>query len=120
MPKAKPNAKRHARSKAMRRLKSAAIWVLVVGGIGGLLYGLASTSGVPYGERQLVAIDFSSLNEEQKHEVLVEANAGRCDCGCGMRLAQCVATDMTCPIRQGNITRIRAMVQKVLKSGGGS
>jgi hypothetical protein len=120
MPKAKPNVKRHARSKAMRKLRRAAIWVLVLGGIGGLVYGLVTSSGVPYGERQLVAIDFSSLNEEQKDEVLVEANAGRCDCGCGMGLAQCVSTDMSCPIRQGNITRIRGMVQKVLNSGGGS
>lgn len=120
MAKAKPTAKRHARSKGLRRIKSAAIWLLAIAAIGGIIYGLANTSGVAYGERQLVAIDFSSLNEEQKHEVLVEANAGRCDCGCGMGLAQCVSTDMSCPIRQGNITRIRGMVQKALKTGGSS
>ena len=120
MPKAKPNVKRHARSKALRRLKSAAIWIVVIAGIGGVIYGLANTSAVAYGERQLVAIDFSSLNEEQKQAALVEANRGRCECGCGMGLAQCVSTDMSCPIRQGNITKIRDMVQKALKMGGSS
>ena len=118
--KAKPNVKRHARSKLVRRLKSAAIWLLVLGGIGGALYGLVNSSGVAYGERQLVAIDFSSLSEEQKHAALVEANQGRCDCGCGMGLAQCVSTDRSCPIRQGNIAKIRGMVQKALTIGGGS
>ena len=120
MAKAKPNAKRHARTKSLRKLKSAAIWILVIGGIVGIFYGLANTSGVAYGESQLVAIDFSSLNEEQKQAALVEANRGRCDCGCGMGLAQCVSTDMSCPVRQGNITRIRDMVQKALNMGGGS
>ena len=81
---------------------------------------LANTSGIAYGERQLTAIDFSSLNADQKRAALVEANADRCTCGCGMTLAQCVATDMTCPVRQDNITKIRGMVQRALASGGGS
>lgn len=104
----------------MARVKSAAIWIAVIATIGGVIYALANTSGVAYGERQLTAIDFTSLNSDQKHAALVEANASRCTCGCGMGLAQCVSTDMTCPIRTGNITKIRAMVQKALNSGGGS
>jgi hypothetical protein len=88
--------------------------------IAGILYGLANTSGIAYGERQLTAIDFTSLNSDQKRAALVEANADRCTCGCGMTLAQCVATDMTCPVRETNITKIRGMVQKALSSGGGS
>ena len=104
----------------MRRLKGAAIWLAVLAAIGGVIYGLANTSGIAYGERQLAVIDFTSLNESQKHSALVEANAGRCGCGCGMALAQCVATDMTCPIRLDNIAKIRAMVQKAQNSGGGS
>jgi hypothetical protein len=28
-----------------------------------------------------------------------------------MTLAQCVATDSTCPVREGNIDRIRTMVR---------
>ena len=88
--------------------------------IGGILYSLANTSGIAYNDRHLAVVDFSSLNEEQKRTALVEANTTRCGCGCGMTLAQCVATDMTCPIRTDNITKIRGMVQRVLHSGGGS
>lgn len=120
MAKPKPGAGRAARSRSMRRLKSAAIWIVVLGAIAGVIYTLANTSGIAYGERQLEAIDFTSLNDDQKHAALVEANAARCNCGCGMTLAQCVSTDMTCPIRTDNITKIRAMVQKALSSGGGS
>jgi hypothetical protein len=120
VPKARSKPKYAPRSRTMRRLKSAAIWLVVLAAIGGLIYGLANTSGIAYGERQLPAVDFSSLNESQKETALVEANAGRCGCGCGMGLAQCVATDMTCPIRTDNITKIRALVQKARNSGGGS
>jgi hypothetical protein len=92
----------------------------VLAAIGGIFYGLANTSNIAFGERQLTAIDFTSLTDEQKRSALVEANAARCTCGCGMTLAQCVATDMTCPVRMDNITKIRGMVQKALNSGGGS
>ncbi len=44
-------------------------------------------------------IDFSGLDAKQKRGALEAANAARCNCGCGMTLAQCVATDSTCPIR---------------------
>ena len=117
-PKVKP---RHgARQRLLRRIKNAAITVAVLAAIGGIIYGLARSPGITYNERDLTDIDFSSLNADQKRAALVEANADRCTCGCGMALAQCVATDMTCPIRTGNITKIRGMVQKALNSGGGS
>lgn len=118
--KPKPKPRHAARSRIARRVKTAVIWIVVLGGIGGLLYTLANTAAIAYTERHLSVIDFSSLNADQKRAALVEANAGRCGCGCGMTLAQCVATDMTCPIRTDNITKIRAMVQKALQSGGGS
>jgi hypothetical protein len=120
MAKPKPRPKHGTRSRVARRVKTAAIWVGVLAVLGGILYGLANTSGVRYTERHLTAIDFTSLNDAQKRAVLVEANADRCTCGCGMALAQCVATDMTCPIRTDNITKIRGIVQKALNSGGGS
>jgi hypothetical protein len=88
--------------------------------LGGILYSLANTSGIAYTDRHLTVVDFTSLNDDQKRAALIEANTGRCGCGCGMTLAQCVATDMTCPIRTDNITKIRGMVQKALHSGGGS
>jgi hypothetical protein len=103
-----------------RRIRTVAIWLGVLGAVGGIFYALSNTSGIAFGERQLPAIDFTSLSDEQKRDALVEANAGRCGCGCRMTLAQCVATDMTCPIRTDNITKIRGMVQKALNSGGGS
>ena len=120
MTKPRVSAKHGARRRMIARAKRAAIWVVVLAAVAGLIYTLANTSGIAYGERQLAAIDFSSLNDDQKHAALVDANAGRCTCGCGMTLAQCVSTDMTCPIRTDNITKIRAMVQKALRSGGGS
>lgn len=120
MGKAKRKPRYGTRSRMAKRLKTAAIWVVVLGTVGAIFYGLANTSGIAYNERQLTAIDFTSLKDDQKHAALVEANTGRCSCGCGMTLAQCVATDMTCPIRTDNITKIRAMVQKALQAGGGS
>jgi hypothetical protein len=117
-PKGKP---RHgARNRLLRRAKTFAITLGVLAALAGLIYGLASSPGIAYNERDLADVDFTSLNAEQKRAALVEANADRCACGCGMALAQCVATDMTCPVRSGNITKIRGMVQKALNSGGGS
>ena len=81
---------------------------------------LSQARRIAFNERDLPDIDFTSLNADQKRAALIEANADRCTCGCGMALAQCVATDMTCPVRSGNITKIRGMVQKALNSGGGS
>lgn len=63
-------------------------------------------------DRDLREVDFSDLTEEQKQEVLDHANEARCTCGCGLSLAQCVATDSTCPLRNSNIERIRALVQE--------
>jgi hypothetical protein len=65
-----------------------------------------------YTDRDLSEVDFSALTEEQKKEVLDLANEGRCTCGCGLGLAQCVATDSTCPLRNSNIERIRSLVQQ--------
>lgn len=120
MVKAKAKPRHGARQRLLRRVKSFAITLAVLAAIGGLLYGLARSPTIAYNERDLTDVDFTSLNAGQKRAALVEANADRCTCGCGMALAQCVATDMTCPIRSGNITKIRGMVQKALNSGGGS
>ena len=119
MVKPKTRPRHGARNRLLRRLKTFAIAMGVLAVIGGIIYGLAGSS-IAYNERDLPDVDFTSLNAEQKRAALVEANADRCTCGCGMALAQCVATDMTCPVRSGNITKIRGMVQKALNSGGGS
>ena len=119
MPKPKVKARYGARTRLVRRVKNAAILLGVLAVVGGILYALSAPS-IRYTERHLPDIDFTSLNAEQKRAALVEANGDRCTCGCGMALAQCVATDMTCPVRTGNITKIRGMVQKALNAGGGS
>ena len=120
MPKPKGKPRHGARQRLIRRTKTAAITIAVLAAIGGLIYGLSTSASIAYNERDLTDIDFTSLNAQQKRAALVEANADRCTCGCGMALAQCVATDMTCPVRSGNITKIRGMVQKALNAGGGS
>jgi len=119
MAKPKGRPKHGARNRLLQRIKSLAITLGVLAAIGGIIYGLARSPGIRYTERDLTDIDFTLLNAEQKRAALVEANAGRCTCGCGMALAQCVATDMTCPVRTGNIAKIRGMVQKALNAGGG-
>ncbi len=65
-----------------------------------------------YTDRDLREVDFSALTEEQKQEVLDQVNQARCPCPCGMSLAQCVATDSTCPFRSSNIERIRSVVRE--------
>lgn len=77
-----------------------------------LLYGVTEMSGVPYDDDDIGVVDFSSLTRSQKKEALKAANRSRCTCGCGMNTAQCVATDSTCPIREDNIKKIRAMVRE--------
>ena len=120
MAKPKPKARHGARNRVLRRAKSVAITLGVLAVIGGIIYALARSPNIAYTERDMPEVDFGLLNAEQKRAALVEANADRCTCGCGMKLAQCVATDMTCPVRSSNITKIRGMVQKALNAGGGS
>ena len=64
-------------------------------------------STIAYGEAEIKVVDFSGLDAAQKRSALEAANAARCTCGCGMTLAQCVATDSTCPIREDNVAQIR-------------
>ena len=78
-----------------------------------VVYGLSS--GIPYDERKIAAVNFSGLNASQKRSALRAANAARCNCGCGMTLAQCVATDSTCPVRTDNIARIKGMVAEAME-----
>jgi hypothetical protein len=104
-------SKARGRGRLARRLRSLAIWVAVLAALGGIFYFLID-NGVRFGEREIAAVDFSSLSGAQKRNALRAANAARCTCGCGMTLAQCVATDMTCPVRTSNIEKIRAMVRQ--------
>ena len=106
--------KRPPRKPASRRPK----WVtgiVAVGAAALVIYGLSQVSGVAYNEEAIRVVDFSALTSRQKRTALEEANNARCSCGCGMGLAQCVATDSTCPIRDSNIDKITSMVQRAAR-----
>jgi hypothetical protein len=110
----KREAKRNMGSKrrSARRWSRLLKWTAVLGAAVLIVYGLSHMSHVAYGERQLTMIDFSDLTAEQKQAALEEANEARCNCGCGMTIAQCVVTDPNCPFRTDHIDRIRAMVSR--------
>jgi hypothetical protein len=104
--------RRNATQRKSRRIGKLITWTIVGVVAGGIIWGLSRSAGVAYGEREIGAVDFSFLNEQQKRTALVAANRARCICGCGLGLAQCVATDLTCPIREGNIEKIRTMARE--------
>ena len=111
MGQAKAAAKRLRPRKAAGRSKLLT-WI-VAGGVLGLAgYGVSQMSNIAYGEAEIKVIDFSGLDAKQKRGALEAANAARCTCGCGMTLAQCVATDSTCPVREDNIAQIRRIVDQ--------
>src|SRR3989338_5077645 len=99
------------RRQAARRLKLVK-WMgaLAVGAL--VVYGLSQMSYVAYGEADIAVVAFSSLSRSEKRTALEAANRARCTCRCGMTLAQCVATDSTCPLRDGNIVKINTMVEQ--------
>jgi hypothetical protein len=92
-------------------MSTAIKWIVGLGLVVLLGYVVLEFGGVAYGEEALAVINFSDLTSSQKRRALKDANQARCTCGCGMTLAQCVATDSTCPIRTSNIDRIKTMVQ---------
>lgn len=89
-------------------------------GVAAVIYGISLTSGVPYGDDEIGVVNFSVLNQREKRTALQAANRARCTCGCGMTLAQCVATDSTCPLRTANIGRINTMVEQARGPRGSS
>ena len=87
-------------------------WLGVAAGFALLVWGISQTSGVAYTDRDIGVVSFSALTSSEKRSALQAANRERCPCGCGMTLAQCVSTDMTCPLREQNIQKIRTMVRE--------
>ncbi len=98
------------RRRAKRRSKMIT-WAVVVGVVGLLGYGASQMSNIVYDEDDIRVVNFSGLGSTQKKVALEAAHAERCTCGCGMNVAQCVSTDMTCPIRDANIEKIKGMVR---------
>ena len=99
-----------ARRRAARRSSRLVTWSVAIGAAALVVYGASQMSGIAYSDKDLPVIDFSDLTSKEKRTALEAANSARCTCGCGMTLAQCVATDSTCPLRPGNIDRIKGMV----------
>ena len=81
-------------------------------GVAVLVWGISRTSGVVYTDNDIAVVSFSALTSSEKRSALQAANRARCSCGCGMTLAQCVSTDMTCPLREQNVQSIRTMVRE--------
>jgi len=99
-------AKRRAAKRSSRLVR----WVVGAAAVALVVYGVSQMSSIAYSDKDLGVVDFSDLSSTQKRTALEAANTARCTCGCGMTLAQCVATDSTCPLRVGNIDRIKGMV----------
>ena len=91
------------------------MWIVSAGAVALVVYGVSQMSSVAYNEEDIAVDDFSDLTSKQKRTALEAANTARCPCGCGMTLTQCVATDSTCPLRDGNIDRIKGMVATARK-----
>jgi hypothetical protein len=91
-------------------------WLVISAVVGGIGYGISQMSTIAYGEAEIKVVDFSGLDAAQKRSALEAANAARCTCGCGMTLAQCVATDSTCPVREDNIAQIRKIVDQASRT----
>ena len=66
-------------------------WVVVVGVIGLVAYGISQMSGIAYSDKDIRVVNFSGLDSKQKRTALEGANRARCNCGCGLGLAQCVS-----------------------------
>ena len=105
----KPRPRKSAAPKLVR-------WIVIAALMGAGGYGLSQMSNIAYGDAEIKVIDFSGLDAKQKRGALEAANAARCNCGCGMTLAQCVATDSTCPIRQENVDKIKKMVNDAART----
>jgi hypothetical protein len=97
------------RSKAIR-------WMVGLSAMALIGYGLSQMSNIAYDAEDLAVVDFSDLTSKEKRTALEAANGARCTCGCGMTLAQCVATDSTCPVRESNIGRVKTMVEQAKSS----
>jgi hypothetical protein len=113
----KKSARHAERRKRAGSVQTRALkWGALLAVIAVIGYAVSQMDGIAYGERELSVVNFSDLSADRRRSALKAANEARCTCGCGMTLAQCVATDSTCPVREGNIDRIRTMVRERMRS----
>jgi hypothetical protein len=102
---------RRRRRKAAPFYLRAVKWIVGLSLAAGAVYFVSQSAGVAYDDKAIGVVNFSDLSAAGKKTALKEANAARCTCGCGLGLAECLSTDKTCPIREGNIERVRTMVR---------
>ena len=74
---------------------------------GDKLSGIGSTNYA-----SISGLDVSALNDKQRNWLMKKTNRVRCMCGCGMTLAQCINTDMTCPVRNRNIQQAKKLTSE--------
>jgi hypothetical protein len=109
----KRTSAKYARRKTPARLAPKLLkWIGTAVAIALVVYGISQMSSIAYDDSDIRVVDFSALTSREKRTALNAANRARCTCGCGMTLAQCVSTDMTCPFRDQNIQGIRTMVRE--------
>jgi hypothetical protein len=99
------------------RLSRPVKWIVTAGIVALVAYGVSQMSTIAYTDRDIGVVDFSMLGPKERNNALEAANRARCTCGCGMTLAQCVATDSTCPVRNDNIDRIKRIVDEARPRG---
>ena len=113
---------RASRQKQQDRRKTARLsrplqWIVTAGVASLAIYGVTQLSSIAYTDRDIAVVDFSMLGSKERNHALETANRARCTCSCGMTLAQCVATDSTCPVRNDNIDRIKRIVDEARPRG---
>ena len=108
----KPSRKQVKPKKAARRARTLVKWTVGLAVVAAIGYGIFQTSGFPFDAEDLAIVDFTILNASEQRAALRAANGVRCTCGCGMTLAQCVAIDMSCPVRDRNIDRLKTIVRE--------
>jgi hypothetical protein len=108
----RPSKKQVRPKKAARTARKLAKWAVGLAVVAAIGYGILQTSGFPFDAEDLAIVDFTVLDASEQRTALRAANGTRCTCGCGMTLAQCVATDMSCPVRDRNIDRLKTIVQE--------
>jgi hypothetical protein len=111
-PQSKNERKRERRRKPARSVRALLTWGLAGAVVLLVVYAVSQMSSIVYTDKDIGVVDFSSLSSQEKRSALQAANTARCPCGCGMTLAQCVATDSTCPLRDTNVERIKTMVRE--------
>jgi hypothetical protein len=61
-------------------------------------------------------LDLGGIAEEDRRQLLLDANHSHCECGCGMTVAQCLVTDPDCPNRENLFAELRRKAELLRKS----